>query len=94
MKSAYLLLMQFGYSLVSEAAWFYNTERPLVFGHAGSSGEYPPYSNPSLTAAYLSGADFIELTVQVASDGVLMVNDSPCISATTNVATLSPTASK
>lgn len=70
--------------LVSQASWFYNFEAPLVFGQAGSTGQFPPHSTVSYTDAYLSGADFIELTVQVSSDGVLMVNDSPCLRSTTN----------
>lgn len=85
--AASLLLLQDCSSLVSDASWFYNKERPLVFGHAGSTGEYPPYSYPSLTSAVLSGADFIEMTVQVSADGVLYVNDSPCLAKSTDAAT-------
>jgi len=34
--------------------------------------------------SYLNGADFIELTVQVTADKVLVVNQDFCLSASTN----------
>ena len=36
--------------------------------------------------AYLNGADFIELTVQVTADKILVVNQDLCLSASTNAA--------
>ena len=63
--AAFLIALNFKFSngLVSNATWFYNSDRPLVFGRKGSCGQFPEYSTGGYIDAYLNGADFIELTV-------------------------------
>lgn len=82
LKIILLLAVKFSEALVSNATWFYS-DKPLVIGRAGSIGMYPPYTTAGYTDAFLSGADFIELTVQLTSDKVLMVNELPCLNSTT-----------
>ena len=54
-------LTQFTYAKISTATYLYNSERPLVISHRGSSGHFPEESLGAFTDAYLAGADFIEL---------------------------------
>jgi glycerophosphoryl diester phosphodiesterase len=48
--------------------WMYNQTRPLIIANGGSSGHFPENSLAAYMDAYLSGADFIKLTVQMTSD--------------------------
>lgn len=48
--------------------WLYNQSRPLIIANGGSSGHFPENSLPAYIDAFLSGADFIKLTVQMTSD--------------------------
>jgi len=57
---------------MSNAPYFYNTERPLVLAHRGGSGHFPEESLSSFVDAYYDGADFIELDLQLTSDGYLI----------------------
>ncbi len=68
-------------SKMSTAAWFYNQKAPLLF--STGSGQFPQSSILSMTDAYLNGADFIDVTVQMTSDRILVVNNQACIKNTT-----------
>jgi glycerophosphoryl diester phosphodiesterase len=57
---------------MSNAPYFYNTERPLVIAHRGSNGHFPEESLASFADAYYDGTDFIEMDLQVTSDGYLV----------------------
>ena len=70
---------------LSDAAFLYNTERPLVVSHRGSTGHFPEHSIGAYADAYYSGADFVELDIQMTSDGYLVTNHDPCLKETTNV---------
>ena len=55
-------------SLPLGPSWLYNKSRPLIIANGGSSGHFPEHSLPAYMDAYLQGADFIKLTVQMTSD--------------------------
>lgn len=67
--AAVLLAAQQAEAILSDATYFYNTERPLVIGHRGSFGHFPEESIPSFDDAYYGGADFVEMDLQVSKDG-------------------------
>jgi glycerophosphoryl diester phosphodiesterase len=71
---------------MSEAGYFYNTERPLVVAHRGALGHFPEESMASFVDAYYGGADFIEMDLQVTSDGHLICQHDPDLNETTNIA--------
>lgn len=48
-------------AVISEAPYFYNSERPLVVAHRGGSAHAPEESMASFIDAYYDGADFIEM---------------------------------
>jgi len=70
---------------MSEAPYFYNTERPLVVAHRGALGHFPEESLASFVDAYYGGADFIEMDLQVTSDGYLICQHDPDLNETTNI---------
>eukprot|EP00347_Sterkiella_histriomuscorum_P008381 403345315 len=72
-------------SKISDAPFFYNKTRPLVLAHRGSSGSYPEHSIGAYTAAYVYGADYVELDLQITKDGHLVTNHDPCLRDTTDV---------
>lgn len=41
----------------------YDAITPLIIGHQGSSGQYPEHTAAAYTDAFLSGADFVEITI-------------------------------
>lgn len=55
-------------AVLTQASWFYNEKRPLVFGHNGNCGSYPEYSAAAIDDAFLNGADFLEVVIQLSSD--------------------------
>ena len=69
---------------MSGASWFYNQETPLLF--SDGSGQFPESSVLAFTDAYINGADFIDITVQMTSDRVLVVNPQVCLKETTTAA--------
>ena len=71
---------------MSDASYFYNTERPLVIGHRGSFGHFPEESMPSFDDAYYGGADFLEMDLQVTRDNVLICQHDSYLDTTTNIA--------
>ena len=83
--SATALLAQLSCALISEAPYFYNSERPLIIAHRGSYGHAPEHSMASYMDAYYGGADFLELDVEVSSDGYLILQHDPTLNDTTNI---------
>lgn len=71
---------------MSDAAYFYNSERPLVCGHRGAFGIFPEESMPGFDQAYYGGADFVEFDLQVTKDGVLLAQHDSYLDVTTNIA--------
>jgi glycerophosphoryl diester phosphodiesterase len=84
----FALLVALASSKMSQAAWFYNQTKP-VLASAGS-GQYPQGSILAVTDAYLNGADLIQVSVQMSSDGILIINDRVCLSNSTNALTVFP----
>ena len=70
---------------MSNAPYFYNTERPLVIAHRGSAGHVPEESLASFVDAYYGGADFIEMDLQITSDGYLVIQHDASLNSSTNV---------
>ena len=79
------LLAQLSSALMTEAPYFYNTDRPLAIAHRGSYGRAPEHSLASYIDAYYSGADFLELDVEVSKDGYLVLNHDPTFNNSTNI---------
>ena len=50
-------------ALISIAPWFYNSVTPLIIASQGASGHFPEHSIAAYTDAFLTGADFVELTL-------------------------------
>jgi glycerophosphoryl diester phosphodiesterase len=73
------------WSLLTEADYFYNKERLLVIAHRGSSGHFPEHTIGAYTDAYVGGADFVELDLQITSDGILVAQHDPTLKETTNI---------
>ena len=48
-------------SMISEASYFYNTERPLVIAHRGAFSHAPEESIASYSDAYYGGTDYLEM---------------------------------
>jgi len=69
----------------SDAPWFYrHNARPLVVGHRGSMGHGLEHALSSLTDAWLHGADWLELDIQMTKDGVLLGAHDECLKESTN----------
>ena len=63
------------YAIISQAPWFYGADGwPLVVGHRGSLGHFPEHTIAGYTDAWLMGADYVELDLQMTKDGVLIAN--------------------
>lgn len=70
---------------MSNAPYFYNTERPLVIAHRGSSGHFPESSLAGFIDAYYGGADFLEMDLQITSDGYLIIQHDPVLNDSTDI---------
>ena len=84
--AALALLGSTAYSKMTEAPYFYRSERPMVIAHRGAFGHFPEHSLGSYTDAYYGGADFIEMDLQATKDGELVAQHDPYLDVTTNVA--------
>ena len=60
-------------ALISEAPYFYNSERPLVIANRGTFGHAPEESMASFIDAYYGGTDFIEMDLQISADQHLIL---------------------
>jgi glycerophosphoryl diester phosphodiesterase len=56
-----LLAMQSADAKMTEAAYFYRKDRPMIVAHRGSFGHFPEHSIASYTDAYYGGTDYIEM---------------------------------
>ena len=79
------VLEQHASAKLTEASYFYNSERPLVVSHRGSSGHFPEHSIPGYTDAFYGGADFLEQDLQISADGQLIVIHDAILDTTTDV---------
>lgn len=59
--------------------------KPLIISHNGASGDYPDCTDLAYQYAIKDGADMIDCTLQVTSDGVLICMSSINLLDTTNV---------
>ncbi|XP_051203314.1 glycerophosphodiester phosphodiesterase GDPDL3-like [Lolium perenne] len=59
--------------------------KPLIISHNGASGDYPDCTDLAYQNAIKDGADMIDCTLQVTSDGVLICMSSINLLETTNV---------
>jgi len=55
-----------------------------VIGHRGSLGHFPEHTLAGYTDAWLYGVDYVELDLQMASDGVVVANHDECLKDSTN----------
>jgi glycerophosphoryl diester phosphodiesterase len=62
------------------------TERPFVIAHGGASGYLPEETMGAYSLAISMGADFIEPTLFMTSDGVLVTRHQRALAATTDLA--------
>ena len=79
------LVFQTASAKLTDAAYFYNSERPLVVAHRGSYGHAPEESLASFVDAYYGGADFLEMDLQVSKDGHLIVQHDDYLNDSTNI---------
>ncbi|WP_232699225.1 glycerophosphodiester phosphodiesterase [Brevibacillus daliensis] len=55
-----------------------------IYAHRGASGQYPENTFPAFHAAYLHGADGLEIDVQLTADGEIIVMHDTRLEHTTN----------
>ena len=80
-----VLTIQPATALISEAPYFYNSERPLVIAHRGAFGHAPEESMASFIDAYYGGTDFIEMDLQISADQHLILQHDSYLDDTTNI---------
>ena len=79
------LLSSTSHAIISQASWFYGADGyPLVVGHRGSLGHFPEHTIAGYTDAWLMGADYVELDLQMTKDGVLIANHDQCLKDSTD----------
>ena len=83
--AAATLIADLASAKVTEAPYFYRSDRPLVVSHRGAFGHAPEESLASFVDAYYGGADFLELDLQVSKDNHLMVQHDSTLNNTTNI---------
>jgi len=72
-------------ALITPAPWFYSQDgKPLVVGHRGSLGHFPEHTIAGYTDAWLLGVDWVELDLQMTSDGHLIANHDECLMSSTD----------
>lgn len=57
----------------------------MLIAHRGSHGHFPEHSLGGYADAYYSGADFIEIDLQITKDGVLIAQHDAYLDKTTNI---------
>ena len=67
-----------------------NNESPILIGHRGAGGVAPENTLAAFKAGSQSGADFVELDVQLSSDGVPFIFHDETPARTTNVEEVFP----
>ena len=48
-------------AILSDAPYFYRSDRPMVVAHRGAFGHFPEHSLGSYEDAYYGGTDYIEM---------------------------------
>ena len=71
---------------ITEAPYFYRTDRPIVIAHRGSYGHFPEHSVASYADAFTSGADFTDVDLQVTKDNILVAHHNPDLNHSTDIA--------
>ena len=70
---------------MTDAPYFYRTDRPVIIGHRGSFSHFPEHSLAGYADAYYGGTDWIELDLQITKDGQLVAQHDPFLDVTTDV---------
>ncbi len=65
-------------------------QAPILIGHRGAAGVAPENTLAAIKAGSQSGADFVEIDVQLSSDGVPFIFHDDTAARTTNVADVFP----
>jgi glycerophosphoryl diester phosphodiesterase len=63
---------------------FFNSTKPLIIGHRGSSGDRPENTMSAFNHALSSGADVLESDMQLSKDGQIVLIHDETIDRTTN----------
>ncbi|MBV1777596.1 lamin tail domain-containing protein [Paeniglutamicibacter sp. ABSL32-1] len=66
------------------------TASPILIGHRGAAGVAPENTLAAVKAGSQSGADFVEIDIQLSSDGVPFIFHDETAARTTNVADVFP----
>ena len=74
---SFALSLKMATGLITDADYFYRTDRPLIIAHRGSWGDYPEHSIAGYIEAYYAGADFLEFDLQVTKDNQLVMMHDP-----------------
>lgn len=80
----------FAASAVAAPAGPQDGESPILIGHRGAAGVAPENTLSAFKAGSQSGADFVELDVQLSSDGVPFIFHDETPARTTNVEEIFP----
>ncbi|WP_411733415.1 glycerophosphodiester phosphodiesterase family protein [Paeniglutamicibacter sp.] len=67
-----------------------DNESPILIGHRGAAGVAPENTLAAVKAGSQSGADFVEIDIQLSSDGVPFIFHDETPARTTNVADVFP----
>ncbi|KAL3675257.1 hypothetical protein R1sor_025205 [Riccia sorocarpa] len=59
-----------------------------IISHNGDSGNWPGSTIPAYNSAIATGVDYIDCSVQITKDGVLICRESPDLVSNTNIATV------
>lgn len=62
-----------------------SVKSPLIISHNGASGDFPGCTLPAYAAAINYGADYIDCTVQITSDGVAICRENADLLLSTNI---------
>lgn len=82
--SSALLLAATASAKMTTATWFYNNQTPLLISNG--SGQHPQDSESAMMDAFLFGANFVQVGLQMTSNASLMNASSICLKSITNAA--------
>jgi glycerophosphoryl diester phosphodiesterase len=63
---------------------FFNTSRPLVFGHKGCGGDVPENTIMSFDKGVKDGADVLEMDLRMTKDGTIVISHDAFLEGQTN----------
>ena len=78
--------LSISHGIRSNAAYLTNSKRPIIIAHRGSVGHFPEHCLEGYADAYFSGAEFIELDIQLSADEEIVINYDLSLEHTTNAA--------